>query len=335
MQKRMFLLITLICALSLAPSVHATENLTLARAASLGLVQLVSLGGYLGDTVQVIASDDLDEDITLQVRRGDVLLNKSVLDQNMVVTRDVDIPLRAGESRKGIWTLCLDWDKGTPKAGQVLDVAPPLSDWPSEHAQLLMRLLEQIDKYDLWGVQYAQKAVWNITDNRSIVDSIIGGLTPKLLHKAKVKPNVYRVFPHPSDPLLDNTSTGFVVPPELLGTGDIQVTLTWKGTCDLDLHVIDPAGDDVWWRNQPSPSGGAMDWHDDCNPVTHGGPENIYWPIGSAPPGEYAVAIVYTDACGADRSAAWTVKIVVNREEQTFSGTINLGEEIEVVRFTY
>jgi len=220
MQKRMFLLITVICALFLAPSVHATENLTLARAASLGLVQLVSLGGYLGDTVQVIASSDLEQDLILQVRRGDVLLNKSIHDQNMVVTRDVDIPLRAGAVAGGIWTLCLDWDKGTPKAGQVLDVAPPLSDWPSEHAELLIRLLEQIDQFGVWSDRYAQDAVWSITDNKWVVDSIIGGLTPKLLHKARVKPNVYRVFPHPTDPLSDTTSTGFVTPPEILGTED-------------------------------------------------------------------------------------------------------------------
>lgn len=205
------------CTLSFAVGCYATQTLSLSRAASLGLVKLVSLGGYLGNTVQAIASGDLDEDITLLVSRGDVLLNKNVLDQNMVVTRDVDIPLRAGESKKGIWTLCLDWDKETPKAGQVLDVAPPLSDWPNEHAALLSRLLEQIDKYSVWADQYAQDAVWSITDNKWVVDSIIGGITPTLLHKAKIKPNVYRIFPHLSNPLSNPDSTGFTVPPELLG----------------------------------------------------------------------------------------------------------------------
>jgi len=323
------------CILSLVIGGFGAEMVYLVYAASSGMVQLVSLGGYLGDTVQVIANADLDHDLILQVRRGDVLLNKSSSDQNMVVTRDVDIPLCAGESMEGIWTLCLDWKKGSPKLGQILDVAPPLSDWPSEHADLLVRLLEQIDKHDLWGVQYAQKAVWNITDNRSIVDSIIGGITPELLHAAKVKPNVYRVFPHLSNPLSEADGTGFVVPPELLGTGDIQVTLTWEGTCDLDLHVIDPAGNDVWWQHQPSESEGVVDWHDMCNSAAHGGPENIYWPTGSAPSGEYTVVVDYSDTCDGNEATTWKVTLIVNGEERTFSGTIDPCEKIEVVRFNY
>ena len=184
---RRVLIATLVvgCALSFAVGVYATQTLSLSRAASLGSVRLVSLGGYLGDTVQVIASRDLHEDIILQVRRGDVLLDKSIHDQNVVVTRNVDIPLRAGETANGIWTLWLDWDKGTPKAGQVLDVAHPLSDWPNENVDLLLRLLEQIDNYAVWGDQYAQDAVWSITDNKWVVDSIIGGLTPQTPAQSK------------------------------------------------------------------------------------------------------------------------------------------------------
>jgi len=335
MRRIMIVILVAVCALSIATSAYATETLSLVRAASMGLVQLVSLGGYLGDTVQVIASGDPHEDITLQVRRGDILLNKSNLDQNMIVSHDTDIPLHAGAVTGGVWTLCLDWDKGSPKAGQILDVAPPLSDWPNENVDLLMRLLEQIDKYAVWADQYAQDAVWSITDNKWVVDSIIGGLTPKLLHAAKIKPNVYRVFPHLSNPLSGVDGTGFVVPPELLGTGDIQVTLTWKGTCDLDLHVIDPTGEDICWQNQPSKRGGVEDWHDMCDPVAHGGPENIYWLEGNAPSGKYTVTINYNDACGADQSTVWTVMLTINGEEQKFSGSIDPGKKIDVVCFDY
>ena len=335
MRNISIILLTTACILSLASSVYATETISLVRAASSGMVRLVSLGGYLGDTVQVIGSTDLDSNLILQVRRGDVLLNKSSSDQNVVVSRDADILLHAGAEAGGIWTLCLDWDKGTPKAGQTFDVASPLSDWPNEHAELLARLLEQIDGLHVWASQYAQDAVWSITDNKWVVDSIIGGLTPKLLHAAKVKLNVYRAFPHLSNPRSGADGTGFVVPPELLGTGDVQVTLTWGGTCDLDLHVVDPAGDDVWWQNQPSESGGVVDCQDTCAPEAHGGPENIYWPKGSAPSGEYTVVIDYHDTCGGEGATPWTVRVTINGEEQTFSGMIDPGNKIEVVRFTY
>ena len=212
MRKTWIFFLIAVCSLSCATIANATETISLMHAADMGFVQLVSLGGYLGDTVQVVADADLDHDLLLQVRRGDVLLNKNQQDQNMVVTRDVDITLHAGDNKEGIWTLCLDWKKGTPKSGQVLDVAFPLSDWPNKHADLLIRLLEQINKLGVWGDQYAQDAVWSITDNKWVVDSIIGGIAPKLLHEAKIKPNVYRDFPHLSDPLSGVDKTGFTVP---------------------------------------------------------------------------------------------------------------------------
>ena len=73
------------------------------------------------------------------------------------------------------------------------------------------------------------------------------------------------------------------------GTGDIAFRLHWEGTADLDLHVVDPPGDEIYYHARRSESGGLLDV--DCNrspdslctdPV-----ENIYWPVGNAPPGLY------------------------------------------------
>ena len=33
-------------------------------------------------------------------------------------------------------------------------------------------------------------------------------------------------------------------------TGDLVVTLTWDTESDLDLHVVDPVGVDIYWGNQ-------------------------------------------------------------------------------------
>jgi hypothetical protein len=53
------------------------------------------------------------------------------------------------------------------------------------------------------------------------------------------------------------------VPPGLnLGTGDVQVTLLWADGNDLDLHVIDPSGAEIYFTNAQSPTGGTLD-HDD------------------------------------------------------------------------
>ena len=105
--------------------------------------------------------------------------------------------------------------------------------------------------------------------------------------------------------------------------------------CDLDLHVIDPTGNDVWWQNQPSESEGVVDWHDTCNSAAHGGLENIYWLTGNAPSGEYTVVVDYSDTCDKNEATTWKVTLIVNGEERTFSGTIDPSEKIEVVRFNY
>jgi hypothetical protein len=82
-------------------------------------------------------------------------------------------------------------------------------------------------------------------------------------------------------------------PPETtapLGTGDVQVTLQWGGGVDLDVHVIDPNGDEIYYASRTSPSGGQLDQDalSDCS----GCVENIFWPSGGAPPGEYQVFVV-------------------------------------------
>jgi len=73
------------------------------------------------------------------------------------------------------------------------------------------------------------------------------------------------------------------------GTGDVAFRLLWEGGSDLDLYVIDPAGECIFLGNASAASGGVLDV--DCNATTErrcGEPiENVYWPPGAAPPGRY------------------------------------------------
>lgn len=73
------------------------------------------------------------------------------------------------------------------------------------------------------------------------------------------------------------------------GTGDVAFRLLWDGYTDLDLHVADPAGEHIWFFDPEAESGGLLDV--DCNaasdrmcprPI-----ENVFWPHGAAPEGEY------------------------------------------------
>lgn len=100
-----------------------------------------------------------------------------------------------------------------------------------------------------------------------------------------------------------------------LGSGDVQATLRWSNNDDMDLHVIDPAGSEIWYRQGSSPSGGQLD-HDKipgCSASEFGNEnvENIFWPSGGAPSGRYTVWVDQYDDCSAV-NALWTLTVRVN-----------------------
>lgn len=85
-----------------------------------------------------------------------------------------------------------------------------------------------------------------------------------------------------------------------VGTGDIQVTATWDTDSDVDLHVVDPDGAEIYWADRTSPSGGTLDL--DSNAACAGDNvrnENITWAVGTAPQGTYTVRLDYWSSCSA------------------------------------
>ena len=84
-----------------------------------------------------------------------------------------------------------------------------------------------------------------------------------------------------------------------VGTGDVRVTLTWNTSADIDLHVTDPMGQEIYYGNRQASSGGQLDV--DANGGCSNDPtvENIFWPTGRAPNGVYQVRVDYFSACGA------------------------------------
>lgn len=117
------------------------------------------------------------------------------------------------------------------------------------------------------------------------------------------------------------------------GYGSVKVTLTWDTTGDLDLHVIDPDSEEIYWAHTTSASGGILDVDD-----TDGyGPENIYWPSGGAPSGTYTWFVKYYSGSG---SATWNVLTVINDTFTQYSGTLttsggSAGEESTHLTFAY
>lgn len=98
--------------------------------------------------------------------------------------------------------------------------------------------------------------------------------------------------------------------------GDPQFTLLWDTPVDLDLHVIEPGGKEIYWEDPKGRHGGELDVDN-----TKGyGPENIYWlhedestgerVKGMGPAGEYRWFVVYWGGFGGTPiPTRWKVRI--------------------------
>ena len=107
-----------------------------------------------------------------------------------------------------------------------------------------------------------------------------------------------------------------------VATGDVQVSVWWDAPTDVDLHVIDPAQEEVYFANRESASGGVLDL--DSNPACNidgVNNENIVWPTGGAPSGNYTVNLVYFDEC-AELESNYVVTVqVAGQAPRVFTGT--------------
>jgi hypothetical protein len=100
--------------------------------------------------------------------------------------------------------------------------------------------------------------------------------------------------------------------------GDPQFTLIWNTDgVDLDLHVIEPGGKEIYWEEPRGAKGGELDVDN-----TKGfGPENIYWLVdsdgpdeekvkGPGPPGMYKWFVVYWGGFGGlAKPTHWQVRV--------------------------
>jgi len=106
--------------------------------------------------------------------------------------------------------------------------------------------------------------------------------------------------------------------------GDIQISLFWKNFNDLDLHCIDPKGEEISFSNKVSGrTGGQLDVDQNAHAPFNDSPvENIFWPVGGAPPGIYKVFVVHYANHGGLDPSAFTVRVVVKDRTNFFSSAI-------------
>lgn len=97
------------------------------------------------------------------------------------------------------------------------------------------------------------------------------------------------------------------------GTGLLQVNLVWDQLNDVDLHLIEPDGTEIYYGNPQSSTGGQLDV--DSNPACYIdgiNNENIYYeddPAVTIPYGEYEVLVDLYANCSIGPNTNYTVVV--------------------------
>ena len=126
----------------------------------------------------------------------------------------------------------------------------------------------------------------------------------------------------------------------VLHEGDVEITLEWETSDDLDLHCIDPRRDEIYYSNRRGRSGGYLD----CDMNVRGGVngvkaiEHIYWPLGGAAKGNYKVSVVFFKRFSNVSPVPFTVKVktvgnTVPIDTVIHKTIINRGERVNVIDF--
>jgi hypothetical protein len=102
---------------------------------------------------------------------------------------------------------------------------------------------------------------------------------------------------------------------------DIRASLIWNNRNDLDLHVMTPAGDHIYYASKNARCGGSLDIDRNVRGETTEPIENTRWPKGIARTGRYQVWVEnYRHHEATWMTTPFTVELEVNGEIFSFSG---------------
>jgi hypothetical protein len=117
----------------------------------------------------------------------------------------------------------------------------------------------------------------------------------------------------------------------VLSGGGLRISLSWEGISDLDLHVLTPAEDEIYW-GEPTGGGGVLDVDDcayyadeevfDCKDAAGTHVENVYFEDPAS--GDYYFVV---DGFQTDGPVEFTVTVFSNDvESDSWTGTVDMGD---------
>lgn len=131
-------------------------------------------------------------------------------------------------------------------------------------------------------------------------------------------PEAAECLPPVETTLPPETIPATTLPEPVLGTGDVQFTLRWSSTADLDLAVLDPMGEEISYGHPVSASGGTLDVDSNasCENAVANPVENVFWPTGQSPLGVYQVRVYYYEECaGGTGPQSFTITALIDGVE--------------------
>ena len=121
-------------------------------------------------------------------------------------------------------------------------------------------------------------------------------------------------------------------------TGDVSFRLTWSGKQDLDLYVVEPSGEQIYWDHTQSATQGQLDVDSNfpCSDTSPSPTENIFWPEGKAPHGTFTFWVDHYDSCDGSTTASFTLRVFEGEVVvRTINGTISEDQQTEQYTHVY
>jgi len=123
------------------------------------------------------------------------------------------------------------------------------------------------------------------------------------------------------------------------GSEELQVSLVWNDIADLDLHVVTPRKEEIYFGHKESRCGGWLDVDMNVNAESIEPVENVFWP--SSPSGNYKVFVrnfrnhtngVFTDP---NRAVPFCCYLTRNGERTCFEGVCAPSADVTCFEFKH
>jgi len=116
--------------------------------------------------------------------------------------------------------------------------------------------------------------------------------------------------------------------------GEIEIGLSWQNRNDIDLHVVDPRGERIFFGDRFSSTRGELDVDRNAScggNVTNEPVEHVVWPPNFAPKGMYRVEVDYFQQCTPGDPTDFRVEVGAPGYHKTIEGRISNGERFKLV----